>query len=782
MKKQIFGIVVSMLMISMLFSASGAINIKELNDKTSEEIVYLDDSIFNTARSDRDFSIYYVNDYCGSGSDLWLCDNDASFIYNRLKYTVDTPWENRYYKSSYSADGKYWQDSYENTYIDRNDLVIFRGHGSSCSDSFWGINLRGLSFRCDADDTCFTPGDAYDRYGDRDLEWIVLGCCSPLADSSRGYWAATMDGMHLILGYKNSASHVTYGESWIRYCTSIGSLDPAHRVIWSWFKACNVKQGSGVISRVVGETTSMKYDYLWGEGSVQSDPTDDIYYTYWTHTKGNGISVPSKLPPTAEEMPLLKVIPKQVMPQDVQEIGEHFGMSGEVGDGGNYEDTYFMADGSKALRVSKVDGIDYGDSEKLWKVVESAPDLPSLKEAEEIATAFVKDTGLLPADASPGMAIFSDVMGIGKKESTEIVEEFPTDISVEFQRAIGGEYPVYGGGSSCLVYIGEGGEVTGFTKIWRDLENVGMIDIFDADTAKNLFVKYGAQITLTGIPSIVEEYEITDTVLGYYEGGFGEHQTYLIPSYLFFAKYQDGDETVEQILTIPASYEFIKPMVEIISPDDGSSYNEGDTINFIGRAAFGTQPHTYNWYSNFDGFLGTGNSIEVSDLTPIIRDGRNIAHTISLVVTDEKGRVGEASISVLVKPTRNLPPKTPVIEGADEGKTGTEYEYFAQSTDPDGDKIYYRIDIMDGEESEPTDWQGPYESGTQVSFKYTWQEDGTYSVSVQAKDEYEAESAWGSIEVTMPKSKGFGFNFNILNWLFREFPNAFPILRHLLGI
>ncbi len=781
MKKQIFGIVVCMLMISMLFSASGTTNIEQLNDATSKEIVYLDNSVLNTQRSDRDFSIYYVNDYCGSGSDLWLCDDDASFIYNRLKYTVDTPWENRYYKGSYSADGKYWQDSYENTYIDRNDLVVFRGHGSSCSDSFWGINLRGLCFRCDADDSCFTPGDAYDRYGDRDLEWIVLGCCSPLSDSGMGYWAATMDGMHLILGYKNSASHVTYGESWIRYCTSISAWDPAHRIIWSWFKACNAKQGSGVISRVVGETTSMKYDYLWGEGSVQSDPTDDTWYTYWTHTKGSGISVPSKLPPTATEMPLLKVIPKQVMPQDVEEIGQHFGMSGEVGDGGNYENTYFMADGSKALRVSKVEGIDFGDSEKLWKVVEKAPDLPSLKEAEEIATSFLKDTGMLPADASPGKAIFSDVMGIGKKESTEIKEEFPTDISVEFQRVISGEYPVYGGGSSCLVYIGEGKEITGFTKIWRDYEDIGRVNIFDVKTATDLFNKYGAQIALTGIPGVVEEYDITDTILGYYEGGFGEYQDYLIPSYLFFVTYQVGKEMVEQILAIPASYEFIKPMVEINSPADGSSFNEGETIKFTGRAMYGVQPFTYNWYSDYDGYLGMGSSIEVSDLTPIIRDGRNIAHTISLLVTDGKSRVGQTSISVMIKSTSNQPPSKPSLEGTEEGKIKTEYEYIAQSTDPDGDKIYYRIDIMDGEESEPGDWIGPYESGTQVAFKYSWQEKGTYSVSVQAKDENEAESAWGSLEVTMPKSKVFGFNFYILNWLFERFPNAFPILRYLLG-
>lgn len=781
MRKKIFGIVICMLMISMLFSASVAMKTNKDQDIINDEIVYLDSSLINPPRSDRDFSIYYVNDYCGSDDDLWLCDNDANAIDDRLTDEVDTPWEKRYKYGSYSSDGIYWQDSNEHTYIDRNDLVVFRGHGSSCYDSFWDKNLRGLCFRCDADDSCFTPGDAYDEYGDRDLEWIALGCCSPLSDGSRGYWAATMDGMHLILGYKNSASHVTYGKSWIRYCTSLGWFDPAHRIVWSWFKACNKKQGSGVKARAIGETTSMKYDYLWGEGSVKDDPTDDSWYTCWTHTKGNGISVPSRNDPTLQKMPLLRVVPKQVTTQYVQGIGGHFGMSGQVGDGGNYEDNYFMVQGNKSLVVSKTEGIDYGDEDKLWKTVETAPDLPTLKEAEQIAAQFLQQTQMMPSDASPGKALYSDIMEIGQKGSEEITDEFPTDICVEYLRTINDEFPVYGGGSSCLVYIGEGGEVTGLTKIWRDLETIGTIDIFDAATALNLFEKYGVQITLTGVPDISDEYEIKDTALGYYEGGFGEPQNYLVPCYLFFADFQVGGEFVEQILTIPASYDFIKPMVEILSPKDGSSFNEGDTITFTGRAMYGTQPYVYDWYSNFDGHLGTGNTIQVSNLKPVIKDGRSIAHTIILVVKDGKNKVGEASISVMIKSTSNQPPGTPSIIGKNKGTAGKEYEYTVQTTDPEGDNLYYRIDVFDGEESEPTEWQGPYASGTKMSFNYTWQTKGNYSISVQAKDEKEAESGWGSMDVTMPIIKSV-FNLKILNWLFEMFPKAFPILRYILGL
>ena len=41
---------------------------------------------------------------------------------------------------------------------------------------------------------------------------------------------------------------------------------------------------------------------------------------------------------------------------------------------------------------------------------------------------------------------------------------------------------------------------------------------------------------------------------------------------------------------------------------------------------------------------------------------------------------------------------------------------------------------------------------------------------------------WGYLDVTMPKNKAFDYNFNLLERLFERFPNAFPMLRHLLEL
>ncbi|MFW6149157.1 MAG: hypothetical protein ACOC6D_04795, partial [Atribacterota bacterium] len=72
------------------------------------------------------------------------------------------------------------------------------------------------------------------------------------------------------------------------------------------------------------------------------------------------------------------------------------------------------------------------------------------------------------------------------------------------------------------------------------------------------------------------------------------------------------------------------------------------------------------------------------------------------------------------------------------------------------------------------------ESGKVITVNHTWDEKGDYTIRAKAKDTKDLESDWGTLDVTMPKNKVF--NFNLLEWLFERFPNAFPILRHLLGL
>lgn len=121
----------------------------------------------------------------------------------------------------------------------------------------------------------------------------------------------------------------------------------------------------------------------------------------------------------------------------------------------------------------------------------------------------------------------------------------------------------------------------------------------------------------------------------------------------------------------------------------------------------------------------------------------------------------------------NDPPNDPTIDGPTNGKAGTSYDYTFTAVDPDGTNIWYYVDWGDDTNS---GWVGPYASGQEMVLSHTWDERGTYTIKAKAKDPYDEEGPWGSLEVTMPRNRIRLFRF------FDIFPNVFPQLRLLLGL
>jgi hypothetical protein len=124
------------------------------------------------------------------------------------------------------------------------------------------------------------------------------------------------------------------------------------------------------------------------------------------------------------------------------------------------------------------------------------------------------------------------------------------------------------------------------------------------------------------------------------------------------------------------------------------------------------------------------------------------------------------------------PPNAPTITGKTSGKPEKEYEYTFNAADPEDDNVRYFINWGDNN----TEWTDFNASGTDVKVKHTYSEKGTYNITAIAQDIYWAEGPEGKLEVTMPKSRHSSFKFNLLNWLFKRLPNAFPILRQLSGL
>lgn len=125
----------------------------------------------------------------------------------------------------------------------------------------------------------------------------------------------------------------------------------------------------------------------------------------------------------------------------------------------------------------------------------------------------------------------------------------------------------------------------------------------------------------------------------------------------------------------------------------------------------------------------------------------------------------------------NEAPNIPTIQGPETGKPGNQYLFSFQTTDNNGDDVYYYVDWGDGTTS---DWLGPFKSGVEATTTHSWSEEGTYTVKIKAKDVVGDESDWGTMEVVMPFDYRFSFQTFLEN-LFDMFPHLFPVIRSLFG-
>jgi hypothetical protein len=134
-----------------------------------------------------------------------------------------------------------------------------------------------------------SPGSPNDRYGQNDLEWIVIAACGPHQSShfttnignAFDRWRGIFDGMHVFMGY----GAVTYDN------TSEGSrVVELSRAGWTvidaWFRtAWEIQPSTNGYGPPNGNTifvTAMyahtgnhatRNDHIWGTGNTVADPT-----------------------------------------------------------------------------------------------------------------------------------------------------------------------------------------------------------------------------------------------------------------------------------------------------------------------------------------------------------------------------------------------------------------------------------------------------------------------------------------------------------------------------
>jgi len=156
----------------------------------------------------------------------------------------------------------------------------------------------------------------------------------------------------------------------------------------------------------------------------------------------------------------------------------------------------------------------------------------------------------------------------------------------------------------------------------------------------------------------------------------------------------------------------------------------------------------------------------------------NTQYYWKIVAWDDQGNSAEGPIwhfTTLNNPDE--PPSVPEISGPAKGKPGATYKFDFVATDPEQDQVYYYVDWGDGTNS---GWLGPYASGATASANHIWSVKGAYPIKAKAKDVHGAESDWGTFQFSAPRLP-ISTNTLFLK-LLERFPNALPLLRHILGL
>lgn len=197
--------------------------------------------------------------------------------------------------------------------------------------------------------------------------------------------------------------------------------------------------------------------------------------------------------------------------------------------------------------------------------------------------------------------------------------------------------------------------------------------------------------------------------------------------------------------------------------------NPGQTVTFNASASYdpdGTIT-SYAWDWNSDGIYDAEGLVATHTWT----DGG--VYPVTLRVIDNVGSNSTFTQSIII----NRPPNTPTIDGASRGKAGTPYIYTAKATDNENNMIRYCFNWSDGTADT---WVGPSPSGADATANHIWAKRGSYTVRVRAEDEYNATSDWASLPIKMPYQPPRPL-LQLLEEILQHYPNAFPLLRHILG-
>ncbi len=642
------------------------------------------------------FHYDWCNDYPGSSNDLNKCDDDAVGAWNGLPSAWDlfgghgnSNAKEIHFKRNDIGDGD------NGGHVDGADLGYYAGHGDASDyDSYYGEDLTSLAWCTSDDDDDGLPSDSRACWGDGDMEWVAMAACWILESPSRGEWANAFNGAHLICGAATTIPDYKFGITFSDRLVDNGSFDTAKTVKSSWFDAIDRGIGANLTAVVIGENSSMGNDYIWGEGSVASDPVVDGSYSSWSYNTGaaagpgGGAPAPDIIGPPAPEslvrfpalaergfavsiepavlnrdsqaeMPVYNVIPATVDSAYVRQIANRFcqingrfcGAPLGPGDPGEVN----VIDGAHELRVTLGTGSIHYENTARWLTWRNrAPrlllDESVVDRASEILTALQRR----PADAiETEVSYLWQELRLKDDDTADPDSSFAVATRVAFRRELGtGEkFPVVGPGGVISVALGQDGELQRiFEGGWRRLIPGGTVPLMPLEAAIEALNRYGWDAAVEELRTRLDEIIVLDWELGYYEPAADVNTPRITPVYILHCLIShEGDATVPADIYVWADR--MRPRAEVITPGDGTPVLVGAEVCFEGDAEAGVEPYQFRWTDDLGRLLGEGPSICARfPAPPDTGDGSaDWVRTVELSVIDARGREGTAFVTLILE-------------------------------------------------------------------------------------------------------------------------------------
>ena len=355
-------------------------------------------------------------------------------------------------------------------------------------------------------------------------------------------------------------------------------------------------------------------------------------------------------------------------PEHLVELARHLGILGERDTGFSEihqkEGIHLVYKGEQVLGFYENSGAFFFRDNSKLNNPNYKPDLPSLGQAVEIASAYLKEHGWLPENAVlDGAKISEFEINAGEKERKQ--SQSANHIVVDYRLKFG-DLETYGPGAKIKVYLGHRGEVIGLLHAARPATRFAELPPI---TQANLALLLARKL---GVP--LETVEVIDVRLALYAESYTLNSRFLQPTYIFNlaapipTRRQDKPVPLK-FMTHPIPATAFGPQVILNAPSGPMRTLSGQPFKLSCRILGGTKPYQVNWVSNIDGSLSNEPVLETSKLSVAHRQNKVMAHTLQVIVTDANGFQDSHQALVRVMPRRGLPlpvaPAKPADDPAD---------------------------------------------------------------------------------------------------------------------